>query len=218
MGTASKLRPCFDRARHRAKWNWVRCDESTMSKLGLRARLHDEFPARAEIYMSAWPRAEFCFWLYDETRPGLRFKLLRGRFWQRTFRLGKATFIESKDKYVSSSSSSKEQVSLGGEWAYRPMVEKFSLISSFYFFFLNSSIAFLDEILVNFPLLIDRGSFFLISFLVRCRCDERRPKKAGFLINASHGLPHRFVLLHFISVKINVLIIYLGFVVCWTSD
>ena len=35
LGAVSKSQPCFDRARHRAKWNWVRYGESTMSKLGL---------------------------------------------------------------------------------------------------------------------------------------------------------------------------------------
>ena len=35
LGTVSKSQPCLDCARHRAKWNWVRCGESTVSKLGL---------------------------------------------------------------------------------------------------------------------------------------------------------------------------------------
>ena len=91
---------------------------------------------------------------------------------------------------------------------------KNSVYRNIFYFFLNPCIDFLDEILVNFSLLFDRGSFFLINFLVRCGPSERWPKKAGFLINASHGFPHRFVLLHFISVKINVLAIHLGFAVC----
>ena len=181
----------------------------------LRARLHGEFLARAELR----------FWLYDETRPGLRFKPLRGRFYNHNKQHGayKALTFENKSfgsfplGATSSTKPSQKDENLVLEVAPSGKEPKLlfskslvlshlglllalnfhlfgmvlvhqmteckrnltlaahisarksyiyrkqrwyhcsgEILSNLLYYFLNPSIAFLDEILVNFSLLFDR--------------------------------------------------------------